>query len=91
VLIDDFNRDGHLDVAVTNLLDFSVSSLLGSGDGTLQTHQEYAVGQYPEQVTAGDFNGDSFPDLVTPNSGAAFGHTVSVLLNKGIAGNPPKQ
>ena len=90
IVAGDFNADGKLDVATVNGNTFKVSSLLGNGDGTLQTHQDYSVGMYPEDIAVGDVNGDGFPDLAIPNSGAAFGHTVSVLLNKGASASPKR-
>lgn len=83
IVAGDFNADGKLDVATVNGNTFRASSLLGNGDGTLQPHQDYSVGMYPEDIAAEDVNGDGFPDLAIPNSGASFGHTVSVLLSKG--------
>ena len=78
----DFNQDGFVDVAATNIYG-TVSTWLNNGDGTLQPHVDYAVGNYSEQNAVADFNGDGYPDLVVANSGAAFAHNVTVLLNKG--------
>jgi hypothetical protein len=59
----DFNGDGHLDLAVANSGDGTVSILLGKGDGTFQAAQTYAVGSFPTSVTVGDFNSDGHLDL----------------------------
>jgi uncharacterized protein (TIGR03437 family) len=69
--IADFNRDGHLDIAITA---FDASNgfagywyiLLGQGDGTFKgaTQLPFA-GDLPVSMVAGDFNGDGKPDLVT--------------------------
>src|SRR5262249_13020023 len=59
----DFNGDGKLDLAVTTLLEDSVSTLLGNGDGTFQTHQDFAVGFTPTGMVIADFNGDGKPDI----------------------------
>jgi hypothetical protein len=40
----------------------------------------YPVGQTPQEVAVGDFNGDGIPDLVTANSGDG---TISILLGSG--------
>src|SRR5437667_12770921 len=40
-----------------------VSILLGNGDGTFQSHVDYATGTKPSSVTSGDFNGDKTLDL----------------------------
>ena len=36
--VGDFNGDGKPDLAVTNYYNYSVSVLLGNGDGTFQPH-----------------------------------------------------
>ncbi|HUG89745.1 MAG TPA: FG-GAP-like repeat-containing protein, partial [Planctomycetaceae bacterium] len=55
-----------------------VGILLGNGDGTFQTAQFLAAGDYPRSVTAGDINGDGMIDLVVTVTGGA-----SVLLGQG--------
>jgi hypothetical protein len=59
----DFNRDGHLDLAVLNTSTDTVSILLGNGDGTFQPPVTYGTGDYPAGLAVGDFNGDGIPDL----------------------------
>jgi hypothetical protein len=44
-----------------------VSILLGKGDGTFGTAQNYAVGSNPYWVAVGDFNGDGSLDLAIAN------------------------
>ncbi|HNG34027.1 MAG TPA: FG-GAP-like repeat-containing protein, partial [Blastocatellia bacterium] len=69
--IGDFNRDGHLDMAVTNYIAFgqpgnitgNVSILLGNGAGGFQQVTNIGVGRAPHKVVVGDFNGDGKPDL----------------------------
>jgi hypothetical protein len=79
----DFNGDGNLDLAVVcsdGVSVYTVSVLLGNGDGTLQTHADYPTGKGPLSVAVGDFNRDGKLDLVVGNYG---GNTVSVLLGLG--------
>jgi hypothetical protein len=73
----DFNGDGNLDVAVTDLMG-RVIVLLGNGDGSFQAPQSYSAGLDPSGVTAGDFNGDGSLDLAVANAGD---NTVSVFIN----------
>jgi hypothetical protein len=84
VAVGDFNGDGKLDVAVTNLVDGTVSILLGNGDGTFQAAQSYAVGLNPSSVALGDLNGDGSVDLAVANNGGPLvPGTVSILLGNG--------
>src|SRR5215475_561619 len=80
VALGDFNGDGKLDLAITNVGSSNVSALLGKGDGTFGPARSYKVGLYPQCVAVGDFNGDHKLDLVVGNTG---GNTVSVLLGNG--------
>jgi FG-GAP-like repeat/Abnormal spindle-like microcephaly-assoc'd, ASPM-SPD-2-Hydin/FG-GAP repeat len=77
----DFNGDGRLDLAVANASNSSlgVSILLGNGDGTFQTHTDYAAGGSPRSLAVGDLNGDGTLDLVAPS----YGNTFSVLQGNG--------
>jgi hypothetical protein len=65
---------------VTNLVEDSVSILLGNGDGTFQAAASYRSFGKPISVAVADVNGDGKADLVTSNSAA---DTVSVLLGNG--------
>jgi len=80
----DFNGDGKLDLAVTNLtFTGSLSILLGNGDGTFQNHVDYDAGIFPFSVVPGDLNGDGTLDLALAVSGTGGGSTTSVLLGNG--------
>jgi hypothetical protein len=88
IAVGDFNRDGHLDMVIANnginaaggWLPGTISVLLGDGDGTFQTHVEYATGTGPSSIAVGDFNGDSKLDVAVAAHPA---NVVSVLLGKG--------
>ena len=80
VALGDFNRDGNQDLAVTSSGNNSylVNFFLGSGDGTFQAPENYAVNYSPYCVAVGDFNRDKSADIVTSNANG----TLSVLLNE---------
>jgi hypothetical protein len=66
-IIDDFNRDSILDLAVTNYGDDTISLLLGNGNGTFETQRIFSTGNMtkPWGIAAGDFNNDTLLDLGT--------------------------
>jgi hypothetical protein len=78
----DLRGNGTLDLVTGNRSHFvgptevpgSVSVLLGSGDGTFQSHVDYAAGFSPRAVAIGDFTGDGIPDLVVADEGSFDGH-----------------
>ena len=75
----DFDFDGHLDVAVANTGDNTVSILFGNGSGALTVSgSPIAVGRNPEAIRAGDFNGDGFSDLAVANYDDG---TVTILVS----------
>jgi hypothetical protein len=64
-IIDDFNRDSILDLAVTNYGDNTFSILLGNRNATFQTQRVFSTGDMtrPYGIVAGDFNNDKLLDL----------------------------
>jgi hypothetical protein len=75
----DFNRDGKLDIAVTDGGGFSVS--LGNGDGTFQKPVFYPT-QLSYSLAVADFNNDGNLDIVVANENLDPS-TVSVYLGNG--------
>ena len=93
----DLNNDGKLDLAVVNLNSNNVSVLLntttpGAATPSFAARQDFATGDSPVSVAAGDLNGDGKADLIVAN----LTSTVSVLFNTTAPGAPaptfaPKQ
>jgi hypothetical protein len=84
----DFNRDGRLDLAVSQFSNNTLSVLLrqSSGAYVLDSGSPLAVGTHPHDVVATDFNRDGKPDLATTNNAVG---SVSVLLNTTSDPTPP--
>jgi Flp pilus assembly secretin CpaC len=80
IAVADFNRDGHVDLAVADETDGNVSILLGNGDGTFATHTDFTAGSGPVGIFAGDFTGEGNPDLVVADS---TGPNQDVLVGNG--------
>ncbi len=80
--VGDFNHDGKLDLAVVTYCcaGSGVSILLGNGDGTFQPPVQYAVGDQPFSIVAGDFNNDGNLDLAVANSLSDY---LSILIGNG--------
>src|SRR5207237_1037391 len=86
VAVADLNGDGKPDLVSANrgtrdAPGNTVSVLLGNGEGSFQTQQSFATGEYPSSVAAADINGDGKPDLVSANTTSRHApySTVSVL------------
>jgi hypothetical protein len=79
VVVGDFDRDHHPDLAVTNTYNATATILSGKGDGTFALLAQYAPGLAPVALTAGEFDGDDALDLALVDLGA---DAVRVLLSK---------
>ena len=73
--VGDFNSDGKLDLALTGYNSsggtntYSIVVLLGNGDGTFRTLQQYFLGSTSVYgLTTADFNGDGNLDLAVADS-----------------------
>lgn len=83
----DFNRDGILDLAVTDGIGRTVSILLGDGKGRFGPPKKYPVSKaLTGYIVAGDFNRDGILDLVIINNGR---NSASILFGDGNGGFSP--
>ncbi len=78
----DFNHDGNADLVATSGVDNTIIVELGHGDGTFSpaNGSPITVGNFPQAVKIGDFNGDGLQDLAVAN---AKDNTISILLGNG--------
>ena len=83
----DFNNDGLLDVATTNMDSNTVTVLLGDGIGGFSS-DDFSVGFYPFGIVTEDFNHDGNLDIAAGNN---YDGTVSVLLGDGTGNFGPQQ
>jgi hypothetical protein len=67
LVLADFNGDGKIDIAVTDVFLNAVAILLNNGDGTFQAAAKYAAGPEPFSMAVGDFNSDGKLDLAVTN------------------------
>jgi len=80
LVIADFNRDGHPDIAALTTTTDTVTILIGNGDGTFETGVSYDAGYQPTAIAAGDINGDGKIDLVVADYAT---YNVSLFLGNG--------
>lgn len=76
----DFNGDGVLDLAMTNMTTDQMGVMLGKGDGSFYPQTVQSTADNPRYLAVGDLNGDGKQDIVTTDN---FANQASVFLGKG--------
>ncbi len=85
--IADFSGDGQPDIAIINYGSNTVSVFRNSGFGAIlsfATKVDFATGNSPAALAAGDVDGDGRPEMVVANY---YGNTVSVYRNTSTSGS----
>ncbi len=85
VVAADFDSDGAVDLATSDLFGDTVSICLGNGDGTFADAVAVAVEGGPSGLALGEFNGDGAIDLAVTLDLAVPGGVV-ILLGDGAGG-----
>ena len=67
IIVEDFNRDGEMDLVVTNSGDNTLSYFKGRGDGTFKDQIIMKTGEDPICVVTADFNNNGYLDLAVLN------------------------
>jgi hypothetical protein len=82
----DFNGDGDLDLATSNISSGNVTVLRNGGVGNFvePASSPEDAGSFPQGMAAGDVSGDGLADLVVANQES---DDVNVLINTGTGGN----
>jgi hypothetical protein len=78
----DFNKDGRLDIAVTNPVSNNIGVFLGDENETFASITIYTAGDglQPQSVAVSDFNNDGQSDIAVANYGT---NNVGILLGVG--------
>jgi Bacterial Ig-like domain (group 3)/FG-GAP-like repeat len=86
----DFNRDGKVDLAVTNGYN-SVSIMLGNGSGTFTVAGNYSTSnvQNLNAIAIADYNRDGFQDVALPNGQIFLGNGNGTLQAPSIFPTSP--
>src|SRR5574341_742089 len=79
LVADDFNGDGHLDIALANAENEEVIILIGKGDGTFKEGEKYPTHRSPLAIIVSDFNRDHKDDLAV----ALKSDAVVILMGNG--------
>jgi len=80
IIINDFNKDNRLDIAVGNADGNYLGLFLGNGTGSFSGQAVYRIESGPYALVAADFNRDGILDIATANYD---GNNTSILFGNG--------
>ncbi|CAF3577317.1 unnamed protein product [Rotaria sp. Silwood1] len=81
VVVNDFNNDNCLDIAVANYKTNNIGIFLGYGNGTFVNPKLFSTGSsHPLFIITGDFNNDNQSDIAVTNYGT---DSIGILLGYG--------
>ena len=79
IAIGDFNRDGNVDLVVSNYYNSSVTVLTGNGDGTFTTGANIPAGNGPFGIAVANFSRNGSSGMAVVNSAT---NTVTILSSQ---------
>ena len=79
IIVDDFNSDTQLDLAIADAATDTITLLYGESNGTFPYSKAFPTGMYsgPQSIVAGDFNHDNRTDIAVAYSNSG---SVNLLL-----------
>jgi len=80
VAIEDYNRDGIQDIAVSNQGAYTIGIMIGNGDGSFKNQVTFVSAGNIYQFSSLDVNRDNIFDIVTANTGSG---SVGVMIGNG--------
>jgi hypothetical protein len=81
VVVNDFNNDNYLDIAVANYGTNNIGIFIAFGNGTFANQKIFSIdSSRPLFIASGDFNNDNWPDIAVANYGT---NNIGVLLGYG--------
>ncbi|CAF4121645.1 unnamed protein product [Rotaria sp. Silwood2] len=81
VVVNDFNNDSYLDIAVANYGTNNIGIFLGYGNGMFSSQNVFSTGSSrPLFITTGDFNNDNRSDMIVANYGT---NSIGIFLGHG--------
>jgi hypothetical protein len=84
VVVTDLNNDGRPDLVIANSASYTLSVLIGNGDGTFQPAVRYLIDFGPIYgLAAGDFNGDGNIDIAAAGYATCCYDGVTILPGNG--------
>ncbi len=86
-MIEDLDRDGHLDLSYTILPGNHLYILAGDGRGNFTPAADFQLSTWPEGILPGDFNEDGCIDMAIPGNlppiePLDLRSEISILLNQ---------
>lgn len=83
-VVDDFNQDGHLDIAIVTRIPSTIHIFYGDGNGSFEVNVIDVFDFSPDmsRISVADFNSDGYPDIF-----AIFDLNIIIFFNTGQCDN----